>query len=141
MAAVLIAGTAPAFAQGPLAAYRVAGDSIPEPLTPAPGDPERGRAVIADHDTARCILCHDVPGLNVRSMGNVGPSLAGIGARLTAGQIRLRLVDPQRIDAAAVMPSYYRVESINQVAAAYRGRPILTVQQIEDAVAYLGSLK
>lgn len=143
MVAWLIASTglSSALAQSPLAGYRVAGDSIPEPLTPAPGDPERGRAVVADHDTSRCILCHEIPGLNVRFMGNVGPSLAGVGARLSAGQLRLRLVDPQRANPSAVMPSYYRVEGLRQVAPAYRGKPILGAQQIEDAVAYLESLK
>jgi len=141
VAVVLIAGTVPAFAQNPLASYRVVGDSVPAPLAPAPGDPERGRAVVADHDTARCILCHEVPGLNVRFMGNVGPSLAGIGARLSAGQLRLRLVDPQRANPSAVMPSYYRIEGLRQVAPSYRGKPILSAQQIEDAVTYLESLK
>ena len=141
MAAVLIAGTAPAFAQNPLASHRVVGDAVPAALTSAPGDPERGRAVVADHDTARCILCHEVPGLNVRFMGNVGPSLAGVGARLSAGQLRLRLVDPQRANPSAAMPSYYRVEGLRQVAPTYRGKPILSAQQIEDAVTYLESLK
>lgn len=143
LGAILITGVGmtPVFAQTPLPNYRVTGDAIPAPLTAEPGDPERGRAVVADHDTARCILCHEVPGLNVRFMGNVGPSLAGIGARLTAGQIRLWLVDPQRANPTAVMPSYYRVEGLRQVAPAYRGKPILTAQQIEDAVAYLESLK
>lgn len=138
---IAIVGTVPAQAQSPIASYRAVGDAIPVPLAAEPRDAERGRAVVADHDTARCILCHEVPGLNVRFMGNVGPSLAGVGARLSAGQLRLRLVDPQRANPSAVMPSYYRVEGLRQVAPAYRGKPILSAQQIEDAVAYLESLK
>lgn len=39
------------------------------------------------------------------------------------------------------MPSYYRIEGLVQVAAAYRGKTVLSAQQIEDAVAFLVSLR
>jgi sulfur-oxidizing protein SoxX len=39
------------------------------------------------------------------------------------------------------MPSYYRVEGLDRVAAAYRGKPILDAEQVEDIVAYLSTLK
>jgi sulfur-oxidizing protein SoxX len=38
------------------------------------------------------------------------------------------------------MPSYYRTTGLNEVAAIWRDKPILTAQQIEDAVAYLLTL-
>jgi L-cysteine S-thiosulfotransferase len=74
-------------------------------------------------------------------MGNIGPPLAGVGARLTAGQLRLRVVDQSRIDPRTPMPAYYRTEGLYDVAAAYRGKPILSAQQVEDVVSYLQTLR
>jgi sulfur-oxidizing protein SoxX len=39
------------------------------------------------------------------------------------------------------MPSYYRVEALTRVGAAWRGKPILSAEQIEDIVAFLASLR
>ena len=120
--------------------YRVAGDSIPEPLAAAPGDPARGRDVVLGRD-GNCLLCHAVPGVGKRAMGNLAPPLAGVGARLSAGQLRLRIVDSQRLNPQTIMPSYYRVDGLNEVAAAWRGKPVLTAQEVEDTVAYLLTLR
>ena len=120
--------------------YRVDGDAIPERLAPEPGDAARGKAVVAARDS-NCLLCHAVPGAGVRIMGNVGPPLDGVGRRLTAGQLRLRIVDSMRLNRDTLMPSYYRVDGLNQVAGAWRGKPVLTAQQVEDTVAYLLTLR
>ena len=74
-------------------------------------------------------------------MGNVAPPLSGIGARRSPGELRLRIADPTRLNKDAVMPAYYRVQGLDAVAAEYRGKPILTAQQIEDVVAYLLTLR
>ena len=39
------------------------------------------------------------------------------------------------------MPPYYRVDDLVRVAPGFRGKPILTAEQIEDVVAYLMTLK
>jgi sulfur-oxidizing protein SoxX len=51
------------------------------------------------------------------------------------------VVDNARVNAQTVMPSYYRVEGLDRVAGAYRGKPILDAEQVEDIVAYLSTLK
>ncbi len=67
--------------------------------------------------------------------------LSGVGARLSEGQLRLRIVDSVRLNRDTIMPSYYRMDGLNQVAAAWRGKPVLTAQQVEDVVAYLLTLR
>ena len=69
------------------------------------------------------------------------PDLAGSGSRWSEGQLRLRLVDASRLNAATIMPSYYRVDGLDRVGTPWRGKPILSAEQIEDIVAYLVSLR
>jgi sulfur-oxidizing protein SoxX len=122
-----------------VAPVQVVGDGIPRPLGGLSGTAERGRALMVERAAANCLLCHALPGLAVA--GNVGPSLAGVGTRLSAAQLRLRIADIERVEAHAVMPSYYRVEGLDRVATEYRGKTVLDAQQVEDLVAYLETLK
>ncbi len=117
------------------------GEGIDEPLTDRPGDAEQGKLVALDPSAGNCMLCHALPDVGTASFGDLGPPLGGVGARASAGELRLRLVDAARINPDSVMPPYHRTEDLNQVDARYRGRPILTAQQIEDLVAYLLTLK
>jgi sulfur-oxidizing protein SoxX len=73
--------------------------------------------------------------------GTIGPDLAGVADRLSEGQIRLRIVDPARLDPDTVMPSYYVVEGRSRVGSAWRGRPVLTAEEVEDVVAFLMTLR
>ena len=130
----------PAGASDALTPYRVEGDAIRKPLAQAPGDAARGREVLMGRD-GNCLLCHAVPETGVRFMGNLALPLSGVGARLNAGQLRLRIVDSRRLNRDTIMPSYYRLEGLNQVAAAWRGKPVLTAQQVEDIVAFLLTLR
>jgi L-cysteine S-thiosulfotransferase len=115
-------------------------DSIPASLTGARGDAARGRAIIANRQVGLCLLCHTGPFPEERFQGNLAPDLRN-AARLTEGEIRLRLVDPGRVNPQTIMPAYYRTEGLTGVAPAYRGKPVLTAEQIEDVIAYLITLK
>ena len=88
-----------------------------------------------------CIICHAMPLPQRQFHGNVGPPLDGVGSRYTAGELRLRIVDPKVINPETVMPAYYKVEGLHRALDRYRGQPILTAQQVEDVVAYLLTLK
>ncbi|SDP08385.1 sulfur oxidation c-type cytochrome SoxX [Afipia sp. GAS231] len=129
----------PAGAQA-LHSYAVVGDAIPERLTTTPGDVARGRALVVERSST-CILCHSGPFPELRFQGDLAPSLAGSGSRWSEGQLRLRLVDASHLNAATIMPSYYRVDGLDRVGPSWRGKPILSAEQIEDIVAYLASLR
>jgi len=122
-------------------AVTVVGDAIPASLTGGPGDPARGRAIVVDRQVGLCLLCHSGPFPEQRFQGNLGPDLSGVGARLSAGQIRLRIVDPGRANPATIMPAYFKTEGLERVAPAFRGKTVLSAQQIEDVVAFLVTLK
>jgi L-cysteine S-thiosulfotransferase len=123
-----------------LQSFAISGDSIPASLTGSPGDPVRGRAIVINRQNT-CILCHSGPFAEQKFQGDLAPSLAGAGSRWSEGQLRLRLVDASRLNPVTIMPSYYRVEGLERVGAPWRGKPILTAEQIEDVVAYLTTLR
>ena len=121
--------------------FTIIGDAIPTSLTGAPGDPGRGRAILVDRRLGACLLCHTGPFPEEKIQGTLAPDLSGAGSRWSEGQLRLRLVDPTRLNPDTIMPPYYRVEGLTRVGHAWRGKPILTAEQIEDVVAFLATLR
>jgi sulfur-oxidizing protein SoxX len=137
---ILALGCSPGSAQEALVPYTVVGDAIPKSLTGRPGDPVNGRAVVVKRENT-CLLCHSGPFPDQRFQGDLSPDLKGTGSRWSEGELRLRLVDASRLNPATIMPSYYRIDGLTRVAQNYRGKPVLTAEQIEDVVAYLKTLK
>jgi sulfur-oxidizing protein SoxX len=139
LAVAALALPGPAAAQA-LQPYVVTGDAIAASLTGAPGDATRGRALVLNR-TSTCILCHNGPFPEEKFQGDLAPDLTGSGGRWSEGQLRLRIVDASRLNPATIMPSYYRIDGLQRVGAAWRGKPILSAEQIEDIVAYLVMLR
>jgi sulfur-oxidizing protein SoxX len=137
-AAILLSLPAPA---ADLAPYKIDNGAIDKPLTNEPGNPARGRQIVRDLSHATCLICHTMPIAEEPDHGEIGPSLAGVGSRYSAGELRLRLVDPKALNPETLMPSYYRVSDLYRVWTPFRDQPIYTAQQIEDVVAYLSQLK
>ena len=119
----------------------ISGDAIPASLTGEPGDPAKGREIVANRQIGLCLLCHVAPIPEERLQGNLAPDLGGAGLRWSEGQLRLRIVDASRLNPDTIMPPYYRQDDLERVAAPFRGKTILDARQIEDVVAYLATLK
>ncbi|HYC63331.1 MAG TPA: sulfur oxidation c-type cytochrome SoxX [Reyranellaceae bacterium] len=139
--AALLVFAAPLAADTELRSFLIVGDAIPDSLTGKPGDPAKGRAIVANRQVALCLLCHSGPIPEERFQGNLSPSLAGTGSRWSVGQLRLRVVDAQRLNPDTIMPPYYRLSGLNRVARGFSGKTLLTAEQVEDVVAYLATLK
>lgn len=124
-----------------LVPYTVVGDAIPQSLTGKPGDAANGRKIVSTRQIGLCLLCHSGPFPEERFQGDLSPSLAGAGSRSNEGQLRLRMVDASKLNPDTIMPAYYRVDGLNNVAQQFHGKPVLTAEQIEDVVAFLVTLR
>ena len=123
-----------------LASTAVAKDDLPASLTGSKGDPVRGRALVANRQASLCLLCHSGPFPEERFQGDLAPDLRS-AARLSEGEIRQRLIDPAKSNPNTIMPAYYRTDGLNRVAPSFRGKTVLSAEQVEDIVAWLLTLK
>jgi sulfur-oxidizing protein SoxX len=132
---------APAHANEALHSYQIVGDTIPRSLTGKKGDPVRGRKIVTNRQVGLCLLCHSGPFPEERFQGDLAPDLNGVGARWSEGQLRLRIVDAAKLNPTTIMPPYYMTDGLTRVAPAFRGKPVLTAEQVEDVVAFLTTLR
>lgn len=123
------------------APYTVVGDGVPAPLTTTPGDAARGKAIVTNRHVGLCLLCHSGPFPEEKFQGDLAPTLAGAGSRLSVAELRLRIVDGSRLNADTIMPAYYKTGGLARVGKPFADKTILTAQQIEDVVAFLATLK
>lgn len=103
------------------------------------GDPVRGAMLFDDRERGHCVLCHTLSASRATFQGNIGPPLDDVGARFQPDELRYRIIDMTRLNPDSRMPAYYRKTGFNQVAREYRGRPVLTAQELEDVVAFLAT--
>jgi len=133
--------TGVAAAESALVPYTIVSDAIPASLTGAKGDPQSGRAIVANRNKGLCLLCHSGPFPEDRFQGNIAPDLSGAASRWSEGQLRLRIVDASKLNPDTIMPPFYRVDGLTRVAPGFRDKPVLSAVEIEDVVAYLMTLK
>jgi sulfur-oxidizing protein SoxX len=139
--AICMGAVASISAQDALKAFTIVGDAIPASLTGQKGDAARGRAIVTNRQVGLCLLCHSGPFPEESFQGTLAPDLTGTGARWSEGQLRLRVVDASRLNPETIMPPYYRIDDLRRLAPSFRGKPVLTAEQIEDVVAFLATLR
>jgi len=148
LAALLTAGTAYANPVAPADVVFTEDGAIEASLTGVAGDPEMGAKIMASKKMGNCIACHAVTALNDSPFhGEVGPELDGVGERWNAAELRGILANAKGVYDGTVMPSYYKVTGFIRPGDRYTGKaptapldPLLSAQQIEDVVAFLGTL-
>ena len=117
--------------------------SIAVSLTGAPGSPEAGAKVYKNRSLGNCLACHansDMP--DDLFHGNVGPEMTGVADRWSPAELRAIVVDSKKVFGdETVMPGFYSLDVGINVRKDLVGKTILTAQEVEDVVAYLGTLK
>ncbi|MEM9103071.1 MAG: sulfur oxidation c-type cytochrome SoxX [Pseudomonadota bacterium] len=107
------------------------------PLTNSPGDVKNGQDIVMNVEKSLCLLCHSLKNSQLPFQGTIAPELTLMVQDLSAAELRFRLIDSTRINPNTIMPPYYRTQGLHQVAKPYRGKTLLSAQEIEDVVAYL----
>ncbi len=139
---VVAAGDMASSSDEPYYAWTAESLSIAAPIGGKRGNAERGRSLSTERDKGNCIACHVLPIPEAEFPGELGPPLIGVGKRLSEGEIRLRVVDSKQVNPFTIMPGYYRdPKLLNQVKKKFRGKTLLSAQEVEDLVAYLVTLQ
>jgi len=123
-----------------LVKFIIVDHEIPQPLTSEPGDPAKGKKIVTDASNATCLICHAMPIPEQPDHGNLAPDLTGIGSRYTAGQLRLRIVNPKAFNPDTIMPAYYRNSGFTRVLGEFAEKTVYSAQDVEDVIAYLLTL-
>ncbi|MAO57604.1 MAG: sulfur oxidation c-type cytochrome SoxX [Rhodospirillaceae bacterium] len=113
-----------------------------KPLTDQAGDPATGKKVFSNRKLGNCLACHSLQAMKEQPFhGEVAPPLDGVASRYSIAELRLRVANPKAINPETQMPAYFRKDGLHRVMDKFKDKTILTAQQVEDLVAYLGTLK
>ncbi len=124
-----------------LVKYKIKGDAIAASLTGKPGNAENGRKLAINRKKGNCLACHVMPIPEQAFHGDIGPDLTGVGSRYEEGELRLRIVDSKIVNEDTIMPAFYRDNGFNRVHKNFKGKSVLSAEEVEDIVAYLVTLK
>ncbi len=135
-------GVQSAFADSHIKNYKIVDDAIKASLTGKAGDAAVGRKLAFNRKKGNCLACHVITDLKEQPFhGNVGPTLDGVAGRYSEGELRLRVVDATKLNEDTIMPPFYRVNDLNRVNKKFKGKTVLSAQEVEDVIAYVMTLK
>jgi len=125
-----------------MCSWKVEDFQVKEPLCGLKGDAKRGRDVVINRKKGNCLACHVMPIPEQDFHGELGPNLAGVGSRYPLGMLRLRVIDEKKVNPTTVMPGFYvDPDALHKIPKKFKGKTVLSAQDVEDVVAYLSTLK
>ena len=141
----LVALSATATQAGDVApmAVKFTDDGVMASLTGTAGDAVKGRSVFSNRKLGNCLACHVNAEQKEHSFhGEVGPPLDGVADRYSEAELRAIVIDSKKaLTDETIMPGFYSLDLGVRVRKNFKGKTILTAQQVEDVVAYLATLK
>ena len=122
--------------------YKIEDEAINASLTGKPGDPANGKKVFLNRKKGNCLACHVVSSLKDQPYhGEVGPPLDGTASRWSEGELRLRIVNPKVVNEETIMPAFYRTDGFHRVLKNFKGKTVISAQEVEDVLAYIMTFK
>ncbi len=116
--------------------------AVSRSLTGVPGDPANGRKVFMNRKKGNCLACHANADMHDQLFhGEIGPTLDGVAGRYSEAELRGLLVNSKNTYEDTIMPAFYRADGFKRPLDKFKGKTILTAQEVEDVVAYLMTLK
>lgn len=116
--------------------------AVAKSLTGQAGDIEAGRKTFINRKLGNCLACHANSDMKKEQFhGEVGPTLDGVADRWNEAELRGIIVNSKNTYDGTIMPGFYVAKDFPRTAEKYKGKTILSAQQVEDVVAYLMTLK
>ncbi|WP_047032332.1 sulfur oxidation c-type cytochrome SoxX [Hoeflea sp. IMCC20628] len=118
-------------------------DGVTMSLTGVAGDPAAGAETFKSRKLGNCLACHANTDMSGELFhGDVGPALDGVASRWEEPMLRAIVANSKQIFTdETIMPGFYSLEVGAHLNKGLEGKTILSAQQVEDVVAYLGTLK
>ncbi len=107
------------------------------------GDAAKGKLLFSNRKLGNCLACHVNKDLADKPFhGEIGPPLDGVAGRYSVPEMRAILVNSKLVlSEDTIMPGFYQPDAGARVIKKFKGKTILSAQQIEDIIAYLQTLK
>ncbi len=124
------------------AEYKVEDEAIKASLTGQAGNVDNGKKVFLNRKKGNCLACHVVSSLKDQPFhGEVGPPLDGAASRWSEGELRLRIVNSKLLNEDTIMPAFHRADGLHRVLKKFKGKTMLSAQEVEDVLAYVMTMK
>ncbi len=138
-----VSGTIVSAEPVPPSAVKFNDGMVEQSLTGKPGSAVKGREWFANRKLGNCLACHANSELSEEQFhGEVGPSLDGVADRWSEAQLRAIVANSKKVFGdGTLMPAFYRTDGYTRPAGDFKGKSILSAEQVEDIVAYLMTLK